>query len=67
MVRAFKVEASSKGRMRVQLRAEIITEPGTLTKGELANLKSRLADQLMHSLTAVPYLGVGISEMKVSR
>lgn len=67
MVKSFIVEARSKGRMSVRLRAEIITEPGTLTKDEVSILKTRLADQLMHSLSSMPYLGVGISEIKVTR
>lgn len=67
MVRTFVVEARSKGRMSIHLRAQIITEPGTLTKGEVSILKTRLADQLMLSLSTLPHLGVGISEIKVTR
>jgi len=67
VVRTFNVEARSKGRMSIHLRAQIITEPGTLTKDEVSILKTRLADQLMNSLSVMPYLGVGISEIKVTR
>jgi hypothetical protein len=67
MVRTFRVEAKSKGRMVVRARIDIITEPGTLTQGELATLKTRLADKLMLALADVPYLHVCISEIKVTR
>lgn len=67
MVRSFRVEAHSKGRMMVRLRAEIVTEPGMLMRDELANFKTKLADQLMLALINVPHLHVGISEIKVTR
>ena len=67
MVRSFRVEARSKDRMFVRLRAEIITEPGTLTKGELAMMKSKMATDLMIALSSAPHLNVEISDMKVTR
>lgn len=67
MVRTFTVKAESKGRMRVRLEAQIVTEPGTLTKDELAAMKSALADKLMVALAELRYLHVNLSEIKVSR
>lgn len=67
MVRRFNVAAVSKGRMKVSLDALIITEPGTLTKDELAGMKTVLADKLMVALAEMRYLNVNLSEIKVSR
>lgn len=66
-VRTFEVRAESKGRMRVKLSAQIITEPGTLTRHEIEKLKADLADKLLFALNDVPYLHVNISQMKVTR
>lgn len=67
MVRRFSVSAKSKGRIRVNLEALIISEPGTLSKDELAGMKALLADQLMNALSGLRYLHVHLSEIKVSR
>lgn len=67
MIRTFCVEAKSKDRIRVRLRAEIVSETGTLTRDEVDIFKTRLADNLMQTLANQQYLHVGISEMKVTR
>lgn len=67
MVRRFSVSAQSKGRMRVNVETLIVTEPGTLTKDELAGMKAILADKLMVALSEMRYLNVNLSEIKVSR
>lgn len=67
MVRRFSVSAKSKGRMRVNIETLIVTEPGTLTKDELASMKAILADKLMIALAEIHYLSVNLSEIKVSR
>lgn len=66
-VKSFRVEAKSKGRITVRVRAEIIVEPGTLTSYELSSMKSNLASGLMHTLSGTRYLNVEISDMKVTR
>ncbi len=67
MVRRFSVSAKSKGRMRVNIETLIVTEPCTLTKGELASMKTVLADKIMVALSELRYLNVNLSEIKVSR
>lgn len=66
-VRTLAVEARSKGRMSVKVNAVIVTEPGTLTNGELDTLRSDIAGKLMVLLTDTRYLNVPLSEIKVKR
>lgn len=66
MNRAFTVEADD-GRLKVWARVNIVSEPGRLTRDEVEHLKVETADAFMRAMPGLPFLNVGISEVKVRR
>lgn len=66
MNRAFTVEADD-GRLKVWARVNIVSEPGRLTRDEMDRLKTKVADAFVYAMPGLPYLHVGVSEVKVRR
>lgn len=67
-IRRVTVKARSKDRMRVNLEALIVVEPGVLTRHEVDNVRTKVASRLMEFMAhEVPYLNIDLAEVKVSR
>lgn len=66
-VRNITINARSKDRLSITVRAQIITERGTLSKDEVETMRVSLADALLIAVQSTRYVNLGISEIKVTR